>query len=96
MLEYIFKVQEELKQVPLDQSYQVVDNRKADHKYKYDQKIQYIEKKQVDEAADLMKTMEETPMTLIGSETVEPKAEEIFREVEKVIIENKVTEEGKG
>jgi hypothetical protein len=41
-------VQKNIKQVPLDQDYQVVDNRKQDHKFKYDQKKQYMEKKQID------------------------------------------------
>jgi leucyl aminopeptidase len=87
-------VQEDLKQIPLEDTYTVVDNRKGDHRYKYDQKIQYIEKKQVDEAAEMMKVMEETPETIVGPVQLEAKQEEIFKEVaQKEVIENKVTEE---
>jgi hypothetical protein len=61
----------------------VVDNRKADHRFKYDQKVQYIEKKQVEEAAEFIKTMDETPETFIVDQVVVPKKEEIFQPVEK-------------
>ena len=51
LLDYIFQVQKNLKQTPLEEDYRVVDNKKGDHRFKYDQKKQYIEKKQIQEAA---------------------------------------------
>jgi len=36
----------------------IVDNKKEDYRYKYAKPTSYIEKKQIDEAAELMKTME--------------------------------------
>ena len=68
----------------------MVDNRQTDHKYKYDQKKQYIEKKQIDEAAEIMKVMEKAPEAIVPIQPV--KEEELFKEVKKEIIENKVAE----
>ena len=93
MLDYIFTSQKNLHQVSLDKDYIVVDNRREDYHYKYDKKITYMEKAQVEEAASLVNTMEETTEVLLDS--AEPKAqeEEVFREVEKEIIENKEEED---
>ena len=64
----------------------MVDNRKGDHRYKYDQKKQYIEKKQVEEAAEIIKVLEESPETIVPVEQGQPKQEEIFKEVKTEII----------
>lgn len=38
------RVQLELKQVEVDESFTVVDNKKEEHRYKYQKKVVYIEK----------------------------------------------------
>lgn len=47
-LAYLQEVRTNLKQVQIDESYSVVDNKKEDYKYKYNKKIAYIEKSQVE------------------------------------------------
>lgn len=58
MLDFIFMAQKNLHQVELDKDYIVVDNRREDYHYKYDKKVTYIEKTQIEEAASLVKTLE--------------------------------------
>lgn len=41
------RVQLELKQVEVDESFTVVDNKKEEYRYKYHKKIVYIEKEQI-------------------------------------------------
>jgi predicted RND superfamily exporter protein len=50
-LSTIERVQLELKQVEVDASFTVVDNKKEEHRYKYQKKVIYIEKEQIEEAA---------------------------------------------
>ena len=57
----------------------MVDNRKEDYRYKYSKKVAYIEKTQVDEAAEVIKAMEETTEVLIKAEAIKVKEEEIFK-----------------
>lgn len=70
-----------------------MDNRREDYAYKYDKKVTYVEKKQVEEAAQLVVTLEETSEIILAPEPIQPKEEEIFKEVEKEIIENKAEED---
>jgi len=51
-------VQTNLKQVDLDSDFTVVDNRKQDHRYKYNTKKLYIEKEQVEEGAKLAEVLD--------------------------------------
>ena len=57
LLDYIFQIQRNLKQVDLEEGYQVIDNKKEDYKYKYNQKTVFIEKEQVQEGLQMIKTM---------------------------------------
>ena len=44
-----------MKQVDVDSEYNVVDNKKADHRYKYNKKIVYIEKGHIEDSANMAK-----------------------------------------
>jgi hypothetical protein len=52
-------VQQELKQVELDPSFTVVDNKKEDHRYKYHKKVLYIEKEQIEQAEQVAQLLEQ-------------------------------------
>lgn len=53
----------------------------------------YVEKKQIEEAAQLVVTLEETSELILAPEPIQVKEEEIFKDVEKEIIENKAEED---
>ena len=58
MLAEISRVQANLKQTDLESGYTVVDNRRQDHRYKYNKKVLYIEKEQIEEGVKLAQVMD--------------------------------------
>lgn len=55
MLEHIIKVRDSLNQVVVDKDFIIVDNRKEEHRYKYDHQTSYISKEEVEETAKVAK-----------------------------------------
>lgn len=51
----IEKIRQELKQVDLDETFNVVDNHKEEHRYKYSKKVVYIEKEQIEHSSEVAK-----------------------------------------
>jgi ABC-type arginine transport system ATPase subunit len=58
-------IQTNLKQVEVDESFNVVDNKKEEHRYKYTKKVLYIEKGQIEEAAEVAKFLESETSTVV-------------------------------
>lgn len=79
MLEYIFKVQENLKQIHIEKDYIINDNKRGDHHYKYTKNILYIEKEQVENAAKEIRYVEKAAFIDLKKENID-----------KEIIENKI------
>jgi hypothetical protein len=91
MLAEISRVQANLKQTDLESGFTVVDNRKEDHRYKYNKKVLYIEKEQVEEGVKLAQVMDKQLH-------LQPAIKPIYIEKPIVaeIIENKVEESAGG